>query len=255
MIFSYKSFFLIYILSFSLVGLWTIRVKSSVLRSHAKDMTITRQEMGLECGWCHARKRWSWEYEDFEKRVVKLILDHGGWEVEFRPLEQRVEFFGSLPAEMNWDLKHHEMCQKLRGGVNIVWLQKTFKNCVSLLVSKNRSQKLIKTLVPETTESACIMYLNMYLLVPLILILLWLWLRVVCNRSNDWHLLWLKYWLSALIAKVMIVIFICWRNDCHLLNNMKSLSWRILDIVFSRSYLYVSSERHQTKVPIQIIHH
>ena len=41
------------------------------------------------------------------------------------------------------DLKHHEMCQTLGGGVSIVWLRKTFKNCLSLLVSKNRSQKLI----------------------------------------------------------------------------------------------------------------
>ena len=40
------------------------------------------------------------------------------------------------------------------GGVSIVWLQKTFKNCVSLLVSKNRSQKLINPFVSETTESA-----------------------------------------------------------------------------------------------------
>ena len=56
---------------------------AAVLRSQAKDMTITiviipppRQEMWLECGWRHARKRWSWEFEDFEKS--QLRLDHWG---------------------------------------------------------------------------------------------------------------------------------------------------------------------------------
>ena len=28
--------------------------------------------MGLECGWCHAQKRWSWEFEDFERTVVEI---------------------------------------------------------------------------------------------------------------------------------------------------------------------------------------
>ena len=37
----------------------------------------------------------------------------------------------------------------VKGGFSIVWLRKTFKNCVSLLVTKNRSQKLIKPFVPE----------------------------------------------------------------------------------------------------------
>ena len=40
-------------------------------------------------------------------------------------------------------------------GLSIVGFRKTFKNCVSLLVLKNRSQKLIKPFLPETKESAC----------------------------------------------------------------------------------------------------
>ena len=34
-------------------------------------------------------------------------------------------------------------------GVSIVWLRKTFKNCVSFIVSKKRSQKWINRFVPE----------------------------------------------------------------------------------------------------------
>ena len=48
------------------------------------------------------------------------------------PLSRRAEFFGSLLTEMNWDLKHHEICRTLGVGVSIVWLRKTFKNSVSL---------------------------------------------------------------------------------------------------------------------------
>ena len=28
--------------------------------------------MKLECGWRHAQKRWSWEFEDFEKMSFEL---------------------------------------------------------------------------------------------------------------------------------------------------------------------------------------
>ena len=74
-----------------------------------------------------------------------MRLDHGRRELSSLPLRHRVEFstvaaaavkfFGSRPAEINWDLKHHNIrCVSGRG--------KHSKNCVSLLVSKNRSQKL-----------------------------------------------------------------------------------------------------------------
>ena len=41
-----------------------------------------------------------------------------------------------------WRLDH-EMCRTLRVRVSIVCIRKIFKNCISLLVSKNRTQKLI----------------------------------------------------------------------------------------------------------------
>ena len=63
--------------------------------------------------------------------TMQLTVDFGPCRqtIEFLPLGQRIEFsaielsfstvvavvkfFGSWPAKMNWDLKHHEMCQTL----------------------------------------------------------------------------------------------------------------------------------------------
>ena len=69
-------------LSFSLVGLWTIRLLVQVHR-HWVQFTLARKGYdnhnchnkpqigkGLECEWCYAWKRWSWEFEDFEKESV-----------------------------------------------------------------------------------------------------------------------------------------------------------------------------------------
>ena len=100
-----------------------------------------RQKMGQECGWRYIQKRWAENLRILKNTAVESwdwTMGDDGWVL---PLEQRVEFsnvaaavkfFGSLPAEMNWDLKHHEMCRMFGVGVSIVWLQKTFKNCVSL---------------------------------------------------------------------------------------------------------------------------
>ena len=39
--------------------------------------------MGLQCEWCHTRKWWSWEFEDFEKESVgRLTLDDVGRELK-----------------------------------------------------------------------------------------------------------------------------------------------------------------------------
>ena len=71
-------------------------------------------------------------------RILKksqLRWDHGGRALSFLPLWRQSSFFGSWPAEMNWDLRHHKMRWALGWGQNS-------KNCVSLFVSKNRSQEL-----------------------------------------------------------------------------------------------------------------
>ena len=54
--------------------------------------------------------------------VLRIGVRPWCWEVEVRPwcwevgvstLGHTVEFFGSLPAEINWDLTHHKMCRTL----------------------------------------------------------------------------------------------------------------------------------------------
>ena len=100
--------------------------------------------MGPECRWRHARKRWSWEFEDFEKESVEIgPLKQT---VEIGPLRQElassaVEACGQvLQISTDRDLKHLEIYHHTLGMgsdsmVSIVWLANTFKNCVSLLVS------------------------------------------------------------------------------------------------------------------------
>ena len=62
--------------------------------------------------------------------------------------------------------------------VSIVWLRKTFKNCVSLPVSKNRNQKLINGSYLNIGKFACVFaYVNVLLLS----ICLWLWLYNSCQ--------------------------------------------------------------------------
>ena len=98
--------------------------------------------------------------------VEDLRLDHAGRqlglplghrELSSLPLQRRLCF-----SKMNWDLKHHKICRTLGGVVSIVWLWKTFKNYVSLLMSKNRSQKLIKPFVPEQQSLPVFLHMYMY---------------------------------------------------------------------------------------------
>ena len=161
-------------LGFELFGL-RVQVHSIwyTLRSRAKDMTITiviinpRKEMRLECGWRHAQKRWAKNLEDFEKDLVEFQpwrwevgVRPGSWGFEIGPCRQTIEFlslgqrmefsaieFSTVAAaikffwpwrvKMNWDLKYHEKCRTFGGVFSIVWLRKTFKNCVSLLEEPN----------------------------------------------------------------------------------------------------------------------
>ena len=119
--------------------------------------------MGLECGCHHSQKRWSREFEDFERETVgfePLKLRSWDWTTEARvgfwPLKDVLVFFRSLPTEI-FDITRYTARW---GGVSIVWLAKTFKNWVSLLVSKNRIKKLKKPYVPETTEVVVVSLFN-----------------------------------------------------------------------------------------------
>ena len=120
--------------------------------------------MWLEWEWRHTRKRWSWEFEDFEKHVSwELSLDHVGRQLGCLPLSQMVELgsdhdgekLGPTMVWRSWDWTTR--CAKRWGVVSIVWYERLLR-IVSPLVSKNRNQKLIKTFVPETKESRLLAY-------------------------------------------------------------------------------------------------
>ena len=103
--------------------------------------------MGLECGWRHARKRWSRGFEDFEKRQLRL----DNWGERWILTAERCSWVFRISTDR--DLKNHKMHRAWEWGQDS-------KNCVSLLsrVTIDRSQELINAFVPETKESACIVY-------------------------------------------------------------------------------------------------
>ena len=70
----------------------------------------------------------------------------------FFQIWKQIILFGSWPAEMNWDLKHHKMCRVLGGGVSIDF----YDLYLSPHVAKDWNQKLINPFVSKMTESACI---------------------------------------------------------------------------------------------------
>ena len=133
--------FVNYILSFSLVRLCTIRDSSFKcvvlwwsLRSPAKDMTITIVMINPQKGnWAGV-----WITSCLEEMVLRIW---GYWKdvswawtieagVGFWPLKDVVGFFGCLPTE----ILNITRCAPRWGGVSIVWLAMTFKNCVSFHV-------------------------------------------------------------------------------------------------------------------------
>ena len=129
--------------------------------------------MRLERGWRHAQKRWPWEFEDFEKESVESwywtmeadswVLCHwvGSW--VFRISTGSDELRSKTPRNV----------PNVGSGVYIVWWQKTFKNCVFLLVSKNRSQKLINR---SYLNNSVRLHLYMYRWIDII--------KLYNNRSN-----------------------------------------------------------------------
>ena len=97
-------------------------------------------ELGFE--WCHAQKPWSWEFEDFGKEAVgSWLWTNVGWQFGLPASMATIMLRSWGPAMMlrNWDWTTR--CTKRWGVVSIVWLRKTFQNCLSPL----RSQKLINS--------------------------------------------------------------------------------------------------------------
>ena len=119
-----------------------------------KDMTIiichnkpperkrgwTAVEVNWVGGWRHVRKRWSWEFEDFEKTGIwGSTVEARGW--VFRIGSDHV---GSQPAEMNWDFKHHKMHRAWGEGqynmvsIDFLWFVSLSSCCQGLTVEINK---------------------------------------------------------------------------------------------------------------------
>ena len=107
--------------------------------------------MWLESGWRHARKRWSWEFEDFKKKVV-----------EIEPLKTRVEF--STVETCSWvfqistdrDLKHHKTRRAL-GMVSIVRIL-SLASCRLTEVKKLINCSYLKQQNPPVSEFVYVLY-------------------------------------------------------------------------------------------------
>ena len=146
--------------------------------------------MGLECEWRHAQKRWSWEFEDFEKESVGSwlwIMQADNWastigaengvlcyRVEFLPLRRVPTSKDELRSKTPWDVPNVG-----------VWLRKTFKNCVSLLVSKKQSQKLINSSYLNNRVRLCFVFCICKCVCTIGLISLWLW---EYNTELKWNI-------------------------------------------------------------------
>ena len=158
-------------LGFELFGL-RVQVYSQLVQ-------FTLASKGYDNHHCHNKppdRKWSWSVEDV------MIWKRVGWEVDIGPWSR---VFGDSAIESkSWVFRISAGRDELRsktprdvpnvgGGVSIVWLRKTFKNCVSLLVSKNRSQKLIN---PSYLNNRVRLYL--YCVVCI-------YIRVVYNTSSS----------------------------------------------------------------------
>ena len=132
----------------------------------------------------------------FWKRVCwKLTLERG---VECWGFGCRVEEWNfSDPYRQEWI----EILNTTRwGAVSIVRLRKTFKNCVSLLVSKNRNQKLIKPFVPEQQRT------------PLFWISKCICITVMQLKQDE-------RWVSSLLWKYAVTRYVTpsWERHCNMM--------------------------------------
>ena len=116
------------------------------------------RKWGLECGWHHAWKRWSWEFEDFEKE--KLRLDHEGMELSFLPLRRWLSFSG-LDRQRWIEILNTTRCAARQDGVSIVRIVPLSSCCYGL------KSEINQPFVPETTEFACVLHLYMLWLISL----------------------------------------------------------------------------------------
>ena len=129
--------------------------------------------MGLEYGWRHARKRWSWKLRILKKSQLRLA--HGGrelssfrWGIELDLVRWRCSWVFLISTDR--DLKHHKMRRAL-GMVSIVRVV-SLSPCVAM----DRSQKLInRSYLKQQSPLVSCICVCIVLVLWLISLLLWLY--------------------------------------------------------------------------------
>ena len=99
-------------------------------------------------------KEMACEFEDFKNTAVEI----GPWSrvVGDSTIESKSWVFSDFCRQRWIGILNITRCAERWGGVSTVSLQKTFKNCVSLIVSMNWSPEINERVRTWTTESACI---------------------------------------------------------------------------------------------------
>ena len=110
------------------------------------DFRPCRQTGGLSASMAD---NWSWGPTMMVRSWVRLW----GWEVAS---DHDVEKLGPTTLFRNWDRR--SWCTERWNVISIVWLRKTFKNCLSPRVEEPNSEVNNKTFVAEAKESACILF-------------------------------------------------------------------------------------------------
>ena len=164
-----------------MVGLWTIRllvqVHSHLVQFYAHAQRIWQSPF-LSINPQTGNKAGVWMTSCPEEMVLRIwgfskdvswVFDRWGWSSVFYRWGMQLSFLNL--DQQRWteivNIARYVVCW---GWVSIVWLALAFKNCVSLSlrVAMDRSQMLINPFVSERTESACIVfvYVSVLLLLP-----------------------------------------------------------------------------------------
>ena len=161
---------------------------------------LKKSQLRVDCGRCRQTVEvgvWPWCWE--------VGVWPGSWDFEVGPWKTIVEF---LP------LGHRVGFWPLKDVVSIVWYERLLR-IVSLLVSKNRSQKLINGSylnngVACVFESAyCVLYFPVFACITVVIDIIELWLQYTTQRHKFKPWIRLNAFHKALIPlrKVWIWLF------------------------------------------------
>ena len=152
--------------------LFTLRIQ---VYSQLMQFTLVRK--GYDSHRCHNKPQTGkrgWSVDDVKEEMVlriwvfwkrELRVRTWDWTMEssswgFSHWVRGVEFFGSLPAEKNWDLKHHEMCRTLGVGLALYDYERLLR-IVSLFSCRRTEVK--KFISRSYMNNRIGLYLHMYM--------------------------------------------------------------------------------------------